>query len=87
MAGQLEQGLYLEGRGYRDVNYIRKVKSALQQVAGEVSRGAHGVSAQESYDAMLVIYPVLAYLLQPELERMQESRQQEDQRREAGRRG
>lgn len=80
VAGQLEQGLYLEGRGYRDVNYIRKVKSALQQVAGEASRGAHGVSAQESYDAMLVIYPVLAYLLQPELERMQESRQQEDQR-------
>lgn len=79
VAGQLEQGIYLEGRGHRGMNYIRKVSTALQQVAGEISRGAHGVSAQDSYNAMLVIYPLLVYLLQPELERKTESRQQEDQ--------
>ncbi len=79
VAGQLEQGIYLEGRGIREVNYIRKVRSALQQVSAEIARAAHGASAQDSYAAMLVIYPALAFLLQPELERKVERNQRDEQ--------
>jgi hypothetical protein len=53
------------------------VRTVLHQVVGEISDGARGESAQDSYDAMLVIYPVLASLLQPEMERLQDGRQQE----------
>ncbi|MGW8249760.1 MAG: cobaltochelatase CobT-related protein, partial [Anaerolineales bacterium] len=63
---QLAHGIYLEGRGFHEGQYAKKVRQALEQAAGEIRRAAHGASAQDSYSAMLLIYPLIAHLLKPD---------------------
>jgi hypothetical protein len=91
-ADQLEHGIYLEGRGYHGAHYVYKVRIALQQVADEIARGARGASAQDTYSVMLLIYPLVAHLLRPDMhqisprhvEEYQEDSAQQDLDKNAG---
>jgi hypothetical protein len=60
---QIEHGLYLEGRGYKHGRYLGVVRELLDEIEAEIDLGAHGASAQESYSAMLAIYPKVAHWL------------------------
>lgn len=60
---QCEIGLYLEGRGYSGARYADKVRRVLDEVAVDICEGAHGESANDSYQAMLRIFPVIADIL------------------------
>lgn len=60
---QIELGLYLQGRGYKQARYLGVVKEFLQDIESEIDLGAHGSSAQDSYTAMLSIYPRVAQWL------------------------
>lgn len=61
---QCEIGLYLEGRGYRGARYADKVRQVLDEVAADIYEGAHGGSPNDSYQAMLRIFPVIADVLE-----------------------
>jgi hypothetical protein len=63
---QLEMGLYLEGRGYRDVRYSDNVAKAIESVRKLIRRGAQGRSPQATIDAVKRIYPAVASLLRGE---------------------
>lgn len=60
---QCEIGLYLQGRGYTGARYADKVRQVLDQVADDIYQGAHGESANDSYQAMLKIFPIIADIL------------------------
>ena len=60
---QIEHGLYLQGRGYKQARYLGVVKELLQEIETEIDQAAHGSSAQDSYAAMLAIYPKVAHWL------------------------
>jgi len=60
---QIEQGLYLNGRGYKQARYLGVVKELLQEIETEIDLGAHGSSAQDSYAAVQSIYPKVAHWL------------------------
>lgn len=61
---QLELGLYFEGRGFSGARFTRAVESVIRQIDSEIFIGSHGESAQNSYQAMLRIYPIISNLIQ-----------------------
>jgi hypothetical protein len=63
---QIELGLYLEGRGYRGVQFSSSVRATLDDVAGEIEQGANGETPRASLEAMEIIYPIVALLLRGE---------------------
>ena len=80
VSDQLVYGLYLEGRGHSGVRYIYAVERALQEAAHIIQKGAHGDGAQDSYAALLSIYPLLAKLLRSQ--RLRKSHREFDSDRE-----
>ncbi len=61
---QLELGLYFTGRGFSGARFTRAVESVIRQIDSEIFIGSHGESAQNSYQAMLRIYPIISNLIQ-----------------------
>ncbi len=60
---QLEIGLYLQGRGYQEAHYARRITTALQAVTQEIAYAVHAPSASETYQCLLEIYPTIAHLI------------------------
>ncbi len=63
VVNQIELGLYFHGRGYTGARYLYDVSKVLRKVDNELFMGAHGLSARDSYIAMLEIYPKVAHWL------------------------
>jgi len=61
---QLELGLYFEGRGFSGARFTRAVEDVIRQIDNEIFIGSHGESTQNSYQAMLLMYPIISNLIQ-----------------------
>lgn len=63
---QVETGIYLEGRGFHGARYRTEVRLALDEILEVIMEGAEGLTPNDSYQAMLAIYPMIESLLNRE---------------------
>lgn len=66
---QIELGLFLSGRGLHQAQYSPSVARLLSEVSAAIQRGATGDSPQAAFQAMEIIYPVMAPYLRGEMGR------------------
>jgi hypothetical protein len=60
---QLEMGLYFEGRGLRGARFRARVREVLEDLQQDILHAAHSHTPQDTFSAMLQIYPVLQPML------------------------
>jgi hypothetical protein len=75
---QLENGLYLEGRGYISAQYSHSVRLIIEQIRPVVRQAAAGESPWDTFQAMFAIYPSIAHLVNARRRTQQPEHSQQD---------